>query len=273
VREFVEEEILSEIISEEDGANTSAGTNDEGYQQTPAERFRALRPTLESLGIAKSLYSTAASTTATTATETGTVEDDDTLLTSDIDDDEINSYLLNSDEVKMKEEMWMANYEDYMKAVEEKQRVKEEERLKEEQDGTAKKKKAPARKRKPAQQMEPSATANEAIEKIVQEKKLSNKINYEVLKSLTVDSSKDVDKDSSSLTDSAASSSKAGSESTPMSRFKPYPVKKPLSEAPATGTERRFRIGARLASTFSSSQRNPKAEARAQDSSATSADT
>lgn len=57
--------------------------------------------------------------------------------------------------------------------------VKEEKLAKEKEEGKPEKKK---RRRKP--NIGPSSSASEAIEKMLQEKKISTKINYEVLKSL-----------------------------------------------------------------------------------------
>lgn len=248
VREFVEEEILSDIISEESTANTSAMMGEE-EQQTPAERYRALRPTLESLGITKSLYNTPATTSSTAPAEP---EVDDTILTSDIDDEEIDSYLLNPDEVKMKEELWSAHYEEFMVALEEKRRLKEEERQREEQEGGTKKKRQVTRKKKQTQPGEVAATASEAIEKIVQEKKLSNKINYEVLKSLAVvdEDPKEPQEDTPGPGPASGQPTQSASRvETPSmaggSRFKPYPVKRPPPTETPEPASRRFRIGVR----------------------------
>lgn len=87
---------------------------------------------------------------------------------------------MRSDEIEVRRQLWNLNHEPYMKEMEEKRLKREEEaRLLEAQGG------GPAKKRRsrPRKKIQ-AATAGEAIEKIVQEKKLSSKINYEVLKSL-----------------------------------------------------------------------------------------
>lgn len=59
--------------------------------------------------------------------------------------------------------------------------VKAEKQKKEREEGKPEKKKRRGGKRKP---IGPTNSAGEAIEKILQEKKISSKINYDVLKSL-----------------------------------------------------------------------------------------
>ncbi|KAK3887780.1 hypothetical protein Pcinc_008108 [Petrolisthes cinctipes] len=99
-----------------------------------------------------------------------------------IDDDEISSYILSSREVNLKTEMWMKLNKDYleeMKLKEEREKKEAEEREKE--GKPPKKKKTYTKKSK---NNTPANTAGEAIEKMLMEKKLSNKINYDVLRSL-----------------------------------------------------------------------------------------
>lgn len=95
-----------------------------------------------------------------------------------IDDDEIDRYLLTPVESKNKEEVWNRINKDFL--VE--QEAKRERAEKEKEQGKPEKKKRRSTKKKA---VGPSATAAEAIEKMLQEKKISNKINYDILKSLT----------------------------------------------------------------------------------------
>lgn len=60
---------------------------------------------------------------------------------------------------------------------------KEEKLKKEKEEGKPEKKKRKNIRKK--QNMGPASSAGEAIEKVLQEKKISTKINYEVLKTLT----------------------------------------------------------------------------------------
>ena len=103
--------------------------------------------------------------------------DSETIL-DDLEDDEINSYILDEAEAKRKSELWTLLNKEYLEEV----RQRQERQQKERDEGK------PERKRKKTvrkKQIEPSSTAGEAIEKILQEKKISSKINYDILKSLT----------------------------------------------------------------------------------------
>ncbi|XP_036431213.1 BRF1 RNA polymerase III transcription initiation factor subunit a [Colossoma macropomum] len=95
-----------------------------------------------------------------------------------IDDDEIDRYILNEKEVEIKTELWMLENADYLKE----QKEKEERIAKEKELGIYKEKKA----RKPVQKRQPinANTADEAIEKMLEQKRISSKINYDVLKDL-----------------------------------------------------------------------------------------
>ncbi|KMQ93424.1 transcription factor iiib 90 kda subunit [Lasius niger] len=77
------------------------------------------------------------------------------IYTNDIDDEELDSYILSEKESQSKSALWNKVNADYLVQ----QKEKEEKRLKEKEEG-------------------------EAIEKMLQEKKISSKINYEVLKSI-----------------------------------------------------------------------------------------
>uniref|UniRef100_M3ZZB4 Transcription factor IIIB 90 kDa subunit n=1 Tax=Xiphophorus maculatus TaxID=8083 RepID=M3ZZB4_XIPMA len=93
-----------------------------------------------------------------------------------IDDQEIDKYILNEKEVEVKTELWTKQNADYLKE----QKEKEERITKEKEQGTYKEKKKKYKKR---EQIE-AATAGEAIEKMLERKKISSKINYDVLRDL-----------------------------------------------------------------------------------------
>ncbi|KAJ8290340.1 hypothetical protein GJAV_G00011610 [Gymnothorax javanicus] len=110
-------------------------------------------------------------------------EDDETsengdLDLSGIDDDEIQMYILNDKEVQIKTEIWMRQNADYL----EEQKVKEAKIAKEKELGIYKEQKPrkPAKKRQPIR----ANSAGEAIEKMLEQKKISSKINYDVLRGL-----------------------------------------------------------------------------------------
>uniref|UniRef100_A0A3Q2PF58 Transcription factor IIIB 90 kDa subunit n=1 Tax=Fundulus heteroclitus TaxID=8078 RepID=A0A3Q2PF58_FUNHE len=93
-----------------------------------------------------------------------------------IDDQEIEKYILNDKEVEVKTELWIKQNADYLKE----QKEKEERIKKEKEQGTYKEKKRRQRKR---EQIE-AATAGEAIERMLEKKRISTKINYDVLRDL-----------------------------------------------------------------------------------------
>ncbi|XP_039873083.1 BRF1 RNA polymerase III transcription initiation factor subunit b isoform X6 [Simochromis diagramma] len=94
-----------------------------------------------------------------------------------IDDQEIDKYILNEKEVQVKTELWMKQNAEYLKEQKEKQ-----ERInKEKEEGTYKEKKK--KKSKKRDQIE-ALTAGEAIERMLEKKKISSKINYDVLRDL-----------------------------------------------------------------------------------------
>ncbi|KAG7510484.1 transcription factor IIIB 90 kDa subunit-like [Solea senegalensis] len=99
---------------------------------------------------------------------------------SGIDDKEIELYLLDDGEVKVKTALWMAENSDYLKQLKE----KEAKIAKEKELGIYKERKprGPSKKRPPIR----ANTADEAIEKMLEQKKISSKINYDVLKDLNV---------------------------------------------------------------------------------------
>lgn len=97
---------------------------------------------------------------------------------SDLDDEEINGYIMTEHEAKYKLVMWNQLNKEYLVELQE----KEDRLAKEKEEGKPEKKKRRAPRRR---HIGPSNTAGEAIEKMLQEKKISNKINYDILKALT----------------------------------------------------------------------------------------
>ena len=95
-----------------------------------------------------------------------------------LDDNEIDGYIMNEDESRSKDEMWNKLNAEYLKEA----KAKEERLAREREDGKPEKKKRRVTKKK---NIGPSNTAGEAIEKMLQEKKISSKINYDILKTLT----------------------------------------------------------------------------------------
>lgn len=103
--------------------------------------------------------------------------DGEELNLEDLDDEEIDGYIMTEQEARYKNEMWMKLNAEYLKEA----KLKEERLAKEREEGKVGKKKRKPKKK----QIGPSQTAGEAIEKMLQEKKISSKINYDILKTLT----------------------------------------------------------------------------------------
>ncbi len=103
-----------------------------------------------------------------------------------LDDEEINGYIMTEAEAKYKDVMWNRLNAEYLKEA----KAKEEKLAKEKEEGKPEKKR---RRNSRKKNIGPSNTAGEAIEKMLQEKKISNKINYDILKTLTEPKSVDVD--------------------------------------------------------------------------------
>ena len=103
-----------------------------------------------------------------------------------IDDGEIDGYLLKPDEVKVRTILWTRLNAEYLKEMAEKAaklREEEAERIKNGEPPLSDAK-AKANKKRRSRKIQPQATPGQAIEVLVQRKKLSSKIDYDKLKSL-----------------------------------------------------------------------------------------
>ena len=101
-----------------------------------------------------------------------------------------DGYIMSDQEVKFKTQMWEKVNADYLKELAEKEERERKEREEAEKEGREVKTKKRKSEKKAkggsaANRMGQNQTAIEAIEKIVQEKKISTKINYDVLRSLS----------------------------------------------------------------------------------------
>jgi transcription factor IIIB subunit 2 len=112
------------------------------------------------------------------------MKDEGVLFVGDLDDDELDSYILSDHEATIKRSVWEEVNADWITGEQEKLRIKEEEeaemRMKESRGELPTRKKRKVKKRLAIQ----ASTAGEAIEKMLQEKRISNKINYDVLRQL-----------------------------------------------------------------------------------------
>lgn len=154
-----------------------------------AHQERGIRPDIAAMCLPSPPVDANQELAASTSAEQGVVvggaaaaDDDDEnngeLNLVDIDDAEIDTYIMTEHEARYKDAMWNKLNADYLREA----KVREDRLAKEKEEGKPeKKRRRTVRKRN----IGPSNTASEAIEKMLQEKKISNKINYDILKTLT----------------------------------------------------------------------------------------
>ncbi|KAK7907515.1 hypothetical protein WMY93_016127 [Mugilogobius chulae] len=162
------EDFLCKVIQEETGRGT---TLEEAVEESAVGPMRQTTPITAILG----KLNTARIETSVKATED--VESEGELDLNGIDDHEIDKYILNDKEVEVKTALWIKQNEDYLRE----QKEKEERIQKEKEQGTYKEK--PKKSRRRPAQIE-ARTATEAIERMLEKKKISSKINYDVLRDL-----------------------------------------------------------------------------------------
>lgn len=196
VSSFLEEETLKQAIPDL-----------ESKEEGPIKQsisYSSLRPTAASLGIKEVL--------SECYKETDSNPEDGELDLQGIDDEELDKFLLNEEEIKLKTSMWMAENSDYLKTMEEKEQRLAKEREEEEKNPDKKKHRKRKKKLPPAG---PAASAEEAIVRLLQERKISNKINYDVLNDL-----KSTTFNRSPVIDTTSSFASAASSEPVLNRFK-----------------------------------------------------
>ena len=176
-----------------------------------------LRPTMASLGISDSTAVVNSKKVEMEATNQS--EGKEELDLTGIDDEEIDSYLLTDAEASAKASMWMTLNGDFLKELEKKRKRKEEEEEEKLRRGKRRKIK---HNRKPRQSYNAN-TPEEAIGKMLVEKRISSKINYDVLKNLN------------SLGKNLGSTSEASTAPTAV-ESKPITSLKPRTLQPTTST-------------------------------------
>ncbi|XP_054423759.1 transcription factor IIIB 90 kDa subunit isoform X2 [Pteronotus mesoamericanus] len=166
-------DFYQELLGGAPGASEAAG-GPSGSGKPPAlESLLGPLPTAASLGISDSIRECISQTG-----EPKGAPGDGELDLSGIDDLEIDRYILNEAEARVKAELWMRENAEYLRE----QREKEARIAKEKELGVYKeqKPKKPCKRREPIQ----ASTAGEAIEKMLEQKRISSKINYSVLRDL-----------------------------------------------------------------------------------------
>uniref|UniRef100_A0A3Q1JAB9 Transcription factor IIIB 90 kDa subunit n=1 Tax=Anabas testudineus TaxID=64144 RepID=A0A3Q1JAB9_ANATE len=171
------QDFLCQMIREEEGWNKMTPDSEQelGSEGRGAGLQRQVAPLAAILGKLPGSTSLDFQRPFQTFNKSETCEESDggELDLDGIDDQEIEKYILNDKEVQVKTELWLKQNAEYLQE----QKEKEERIQKEKEQGTYKEKNK--KKYKKREQIEAS-TAGEAIEKMLEKKKISSKINYDV---------------------------------------------------------------------------------------------
>lgn len=157
VEKIVERETVDVLSKVLDG--------DDDEEETVLERLKEFRPTAKTLGLTH--RSTGLEVIVAEVTERNE-EDDGELDLTGIDDEEIDSYILNETERLSREDLWNKVNTEYLA---------EKDAAEEEEASKVPKRKQHKRKRAPCV----ATSANEAVETMLHEKRISSKINYKKL--------------------------------------------------------------------------------------------
>ncbi|XP_031438084.1 BRF1 RNA polymerase III transcription initiation factor subunit b [Clupea harengus] len=238
--EHLGQEIISQVLPELKG-RPSAGQEEEEEEERGRRRWSSIDgapkrmhiPLISILGPLPSASSLGLKECITDNGEHDDKSESGELDLEGIDEDEIEKYILNEKEVEAKTELWMKQNEDYLRE----QKEKEERIAKEKELGIYKEKpKKTSKKREPIQ----ANTAEEAIEKMLERKKISSKINYDVLRDLNCKGSGSGSGSSPSHASEDASTTSAGHKR--LTRRKKQPSKSNLGLAkPASLMGKRLR--------------------------------
>ncbi|XP_047390234.1 transcription factor IIIB 90 kDa subunit isoform X1 [Sciurus carolinensis] len=168
------QDFYRELLGGGSGSAEAAENPEGGGRALALESLLGPLPTAASLGISDSIRECISAPGRDPEDTSG----DGELDLSGIDDLEIDRYILNESEARVKAELWMRENAEYLQE----QREKEARIAKEKELGIYKehKPKKSCKRREPIQ----ASTAGEAIEKMLEQKKISSKINYSVLRDL-----------------------------------------------------------------------------------------
>ncbi|XP_068610259.1 BRF1 RNA polymerase III transcription initiation factor subunit b [Brachionichthys hirsutus] len=175
------QDFLCQVIQEEEGRGKTAADSrkEEGSQHraTPLTVILGKLPPPVSLGLQQTLDEKPGGKSGLSVLHPEEGKEGGDLDLGGIDDEEIDKYILNDEEVKVKTELWMKQNAEYLKE----QQEKEERIKKEKEQGTYKEKPKKAKQKK---EQILASTAGEAIERMLEKKRISSKINYDVLRDL-----------------------------------------------------------------------------------------
>ncbi|KFM82269.1 Transcription factor IIIB, partial [Stegodyphus mimosarum] len=142
-------------------------------QSSESDCVKGPEPTAESIGLKDSIED------CLKIPEHLEMEENDTLDLTGLDDDELDNYLMDPFECKRKDLFWHKHNADYLQILKE----KEERKAREEAENANKPEKR--RKKRLKKDRTESSTAGEAIQKLIQRRKISSKLDYDVLKNLS----------------------------------------------------------------------------------------
>ncbi|XP_048217870.1 transcription factor IIIB 90 kDa subunit isoform X2 [Perognathus longimembris pacificus] len=167
-------DFYQELLAGGGGSSGAEEITEGGGRPLALESLLGPLPTAASLGISDPIRECISSPSLDPKDNS----EDGELDLSGIDDLEIDRYILNESEARVKAELWMRENAEYLRE----QREKEERIAKEKELGIYKEHKP----KKSCKRREPilASTAGEAIEKMLEQKKISSKINYNVLRDL-----------------------------------------------------------------------------------------
>lgn len=167
---ITEDNAIEKVVEKEMSDVLSRVLEDTDQTVTVLEKLKEFRPTAQTLGLVKSPCLTVAVVPETTTSQDD-AEDDGELDLTGLDDEEIDSYILDETELQSREDLWNKVNIEYLQ---EKDKEPEEEAVK-----------APKRKQTKRKRASCVATsANEAVETMLHEKRISTKINYKVLSAI-----------------------------------------------------------------------------------------
>uniref|UniRef100_A0A6G1S663 B-related factor 1 n=1 Tax=Aceria tosichella TaxID=561515 RepID=A0A6G1S663_9ACAR len=166
---ITEDNAVDKIIEHETADVLTRVLNDKDTSTTVLEKLKEFRPTAKSLGLGTNRSSGLEVILAET---TPSQPDDGELDLTGIDDEEIDSYLLNDKERLSREDLWTKVNSEYLQ--------EQDKAAEEEAEHPRVKRKQTKRKRAPCV----ATTANEAVETMLHEKRISSKINYQVLSAI-----------------------------------------------------------------------------------------
>lgn len=170
---LTEDNAVEKLVEQGTADVLSKVLDDDDESETVLEKLNEFRPTARNLGLTRMASGLEIAIPEAVSSNDEDEDDDGELDLSGIDDNEIDSYLLNESEQRSREDLWNKVNTEYLKE-------KEKAAAAEEEAPKVVKRKQQKRKRAPCV----ATSANEAVETMLHEKRISTKINYKVLSAI-----------------------------------------------------------------------------------------